>query len=108
MGQKIDALHKAQRGYYEIYVFIQQIQIWRTLRATDDSAFAVREHAGHTMKVSMENAVALDTRDRPILATKGLLVRGSQELAGAFGDSSFVRHQFDFQVKKIISIRYLY
>ncbi|KAK6041183.1 ATP binding protein [Cooperia oncophora] len=47
--------------------------LWRTLRATDDAAFLVREHAGHTTKFSMENAIGFDTRDRPILASKGIL-----------------------------------
>ncbi|KAK6740544.1 hypothetical protein RB195_008791 [Necator americanus] len=71
--------------------------MWRTLRATDDSAFSVREHAGHTMKFSMENAIAFDSRDRPILASKGILARLTQEYAGPFGDSSFIRHQLDLQ-----------
>ncbi|CAD6185749.1 unnamed protein product [Caenorhabditis auriculariae] len=71
--------------------------IWRTLRATDDSAFAVREHAGHTLKFSVENSVAADTRDRPILASKGILARVSQEYAGIFGDASFLKHQIDLQ-----------
>uniref|UniRef100_A0A1I7X438 Bac_surface_Ag domain-containing protein n=1 Tax=Heterorhabditis bacteriophora TaxID=37862 RepID=A0A1I7X438_HETBA len=71
--------------------------IWRSLKATDDAAFAVREHAGHTIKFSMENCIAFDSRDRPILATKGLLSRICQEYAGPLGDSSFLRHQVDFQ-----------
>ncbi|KIH58195.1 hypothetical protein ANCDUO_11603 [Ancylostoma duodenale] len=73
------------------------VKMWRTLRATDDSAFSVREHAGHTMKFSMENAIAFDTRDRPILASRGILARLTQEYAGPFGDSSFIRHQLDLQ-----------
>ncbi|KAK5970924.1 hypothetical protein GCK32_010574, partial [Trichostrongylus colubriformis] len=71
--------------------------LWRTLRATDDAAFLVREHAGHTTKFSLENAVGFDTRDRPILASKGILARLTQEYAGPFGDSSFIRHQLDLQ-----------
>ncbi|VDK48410.1 unnamed protein product [Cylicostephanus goldi] len=71
--------------------------MWRTLRATEDSAFSVREHAGHTMKFSVENALAFDTRDRPILASKGILARVTQEYAGPFGDSSYIRHQLDLQ-----------
>ncbi|VDL81684.1 unnamed protein product [Nippostrongylus brasiliensis] len=71
--------------------------LWRTLRATDDAAFPVREHAGHTTKFSIENAVGFDSRDRPILASKGLLARLTQEYAGPFGDSSFIRHQLDLQ-----------
>uniref|UniRef100_A0A183GG69 Bac_surface_Ag domain-containing protein n=1 Tax=Heligmosomoides polygyrus TaxID=6339 RepID=A0A183GG69_HELPZ len=69
----------------------------KTLRATDDAAFPVREHAGHTTKFSIENAIGFDTRDRPILATKGILARITQEYAGPFGDSSFIRTQLDMQ-----------
>nr|CDJ94936.1 Bacterial surface antigen (D15) domain containing protein [Haemonchus contortus] len=71
--------------------------LWRTLRATDDAAFLVREHAGHTTKFSIENAIGFDNRDRPILASKGMLARLTQEYAGPFGDSSFIRHQVDLQ-----------
>ncbi|VDM60858.1 unnamed protein product [Angiostrongylus costaricensis] len=71
--------------------------LWRTLRATDDAAFSVREHAGHIMKFSVENAVGFDNRDRPILATRGILARLAQEYAGPFGDSSFIKHQLDLQ-----------
>ncbi|CAJ0568519.1 unnamed protein product, partial [Mesorhabditis spiculigera] len=71
--------------------------IWRTLEATDEAAFAVREFAGHTIKFSVENAIAYDTRDRPLLATKGLLARINQEYAGPLGDSHFWKNQLDFQ-----------
>ncbi|CAI4232118.1 unnamed protein product [Auanema sp. JU1783] len=71
--------------------------IWRALSATQDAVFQVREHAGHTMKFSMENSISMDTRDRPILATKGILARIVQEYAPPIGDSSFLRHQLDFQ-----------
>ncbi|CAB3402642.1 unnamed protein product [Caenorhabditis bovis] len=81
--------------------------IWRTLRATGDSAFVVREHAGHTLKFSVENAIAADTRDRPILATKGILARVSQEFAGILGDASFVKHQFDFQAAAPLPLKFI-
>ncbi|CAI2348681.1 unnamed protein product [Caenorhabditis sp. 36 PRJEB53466] len=71
--------------------------IWRTLRATRDAAFSVREQAGHTLKFSLENAVAVDTRDRPILASRGILARFAQEYAGVFGDASFVKNTVDLQ-----------
>ncbi|CAO4371669.1 unnamed protein product [Caenorhabditis nigoni] len=71
--------------------------IWRTLRATRDAAFSVREQAGHTLKFSLENAVAVDTRDRPILASRGILARFAQEYAGVFGDASFVKNTLDLQ-----------
>lgn len=71
--------------------------LWRTLRATDEAAFTVREFAGHTMKFSLENSVAYDTRDRTLLASKGMLGRWSQEYAGPLGDNHFFKNQFDFQ-----------
>ncbi|PAV89626.1 hypothetical protein WR25_16671 [Diploscapter pachys] len=71
--------------------------IWRTLRPTDDTVFPVREHAGHTLKFSLESAIAFDNRDRPILATKGLFARYGIEVAGPFGDAAFFKHQMDFQ-----------
>ncbi|CAL2037597.1 unnamed protein product [Caenorhabditis brenneri] len=71
--------------------------IWRTLRAGRDAAFSVREHAGHTLKFSLENAIAVDTRDRPILASRGILARYAQEYAGVFGDASFVKNTVDLQ-----------
>lgn len=55
------------------------LQIWRTLRATRDAAFSVREQAGHTLKFSLENAVAVDTRDRPILASRGILGKSNND-----------------------------
>lgn len=71
--------------------------IWRTLRAGKEAAFSVREQAGHTLKFSVENAIAFDTRDRPILASRGLLARWAQEYAGVFGDASFVKNTVDLQ-----------
>ncbi|TKR67748.1 hypothetical protein L596_023848 [Steinernema carpocapsae] len=71
--------------------------IWRVLHALQDAPFAIREHAGHTMKCSLENTLAWDTRDRSILATKGYLLRGAQEYAGLLGDATFIKHQVDLQ-----------
>uniref|UniRef100_A0A1I7YAA7 Bac_surface_Ag domain-containing protein n=1 Tax=Steinernema glaseri TaxID=37863 RepID=A0A1I7YAA7_9BILA len=71
--------------------------IWRLLHAQNAAPFAVREHAGHTMKCSIENVLGIDTRDRPILASKGYLLRGALEYAGLMGDAAFIRHQVDVQ-----------
>uniref|UniRef100_A0A1I7TWP2 Bac_surface_Ag domain-containing protein n=1 Tax=Caenorhabditis tropicalis TaxID=1561998 RepID=A0A1I7TWP2_9PELO len=71
--------------------------IWRTLRASRDAAFSVREQAGHTLKFSVENSVAVDTRDRPILASRGILARWATEYAGVFGDASFLKNTLDLQ-----------
>ncbi|VIO90940.1 CGI-51 protein, putative [Brugia malayi] len=71
--------------------------IWRKFCPTEKTAFAVREYAGHTMKCSVQNSLAYDTRDRPILATKGVLLKIAQEYAGLLGDAAFVKHQIDIQ-----------
>ncbi|CAI5446634.1 unnamed protein product [Caenorhabditis angaria] len=81
--------------------------IWRTLRATNDAAFSVREQAGHTLKFSLENSIAADTRDRPILATKGILARVAQEYAGIFGDASFVKHTLDLQAAAPLPFKFI-
>lgn len=75
--------------------------MWRQFCPTKEAAFPVREHAGHTMKFSVENSVAYDTRDRPILATKGVLLKFAQEYAGLIGDAAFVKHQIDIQVNSL-------
>ncbi|VDN82408.1 unnamed protein product [Brugia pahangi] len=71
--------------------------IWRKFCPTEKTAFAVREYAGHTMKCSVQNSLAYDTRDRPILATKGVLLKIAQEYAGLLGDAAFIKHQIDVQ-----------
>ncbi|VBB31039.1 unnamed protein product, partial [Acanthocheilonema viteae] len=71
--------------------------IWRKFCPTEKAAFSVREHAGYTMKCSVQNSFAYDTRDRPLLATKGVLLKVAQEYAGLLGDAAFVKHQFDAQ-----------
>ncbi|VDM37246.1 unnamed protein product [Toxocara canis] len=71
--------------------------VWRKLVALPEAAFAVREHAGHTLKCSMENSVAYDTRDRSLVPSRGVLLRLAQEYAGFLGDAAFVKHQFDLQ-----------
>ncbi|KAK6012813.1 hypothetical protein OSTOST_22011 [Ostertagia ostertagi] len=94
------------------------VKLWRTLRATDDAAFLVREHAGHTTKFSIENAIGFDSRDRPILASKGILGRFLMR-NGPFCDiltiSRYIkicwpcaflsiRHQIDLQVYFLIAL----
>ncbi|KAM3724617.1 SAM50-like protein [Dirofilaria immitis] len=71
--------------------------IWRKFCPTEKAAFSVREHAGHTMKCSLRNSLAYDTRDRPLLATKGVLLKFAQEYAGLLGDAAFIKHQVDIQ-----------
>lgn len=70
---------------------------WRKLTPLPDAVFSVREHAGHTLKCSLENSVAYDTRNNNLLPKKGVLLRLSQEYAGLLGDAAFMKHQFDVQ-----------
>ena len=46
---------------------------WRQLETEKGASFAVREHAGHTFKSSVEHAIAYDTRDSVNLPSKGSL-----------------------------------
>ncbi|VDN04780.1 unnamed protein product [Thelazia callipaeda] len=71
--------------------------IWRKFCPTEKTAFAVREYAGYTMKCSAENSLAYDTRDRPILSTKGVLLKFTQEYAGFLGDATFLKYQITAQ-----------
>ncbi|KAI1729299.1 surface antigen domain-containing protein [Ditylenchus destructor] len=70
---------------------------WRFFEPRDDAPFPVREHAGHTTKISLENIIKADSRDRPVLPTRGGLLQLSTEYAGLLGDSSFVKNQLDIQ-----------
>lgn len=56
------------------------------------------------MKCSVQNSLAYDTRDRPLLATKGVLLKFAQEYAGLLGDAAFVKHQIDVQVSCFIHL----
>lgn len=71
--------------------------VWRTLLPTDKTSFSVREHAGHTTKISLENILQFDNRDRPILPTSGATVRLTSELASFLGDSRFVKNDILMQ-----------
>lgn len=74
-----------------IYVIVLTLQVWRTLLPTDKTSFPVREHAGHTTKISIENVLQFDNRDRPILPTSGATVRLTNEVASFLGDSRFFK-----------------
>lgn len=88
---------QAERGKHT-QVDVWHVQVWRTLLPTDKSAFAVREHAGHSTKISLENVLQFDNRDRHILPTKGVTIRSTIELASFLGDSSFVKNELLVQV----------
>jgi len=58
----------------------------------------VREHAGHSSKISLEHSMTIvDTRDKPLLPSRGFLLKMAEELTGPPGDTSFYKYQLDFQ-----------
>ena len=63
-----------------------------------DAVFSVREFAGHSLKFSIENSLAYDTRDYRLLPSAGVYCRLTQELAGLLGDASFAKQTVDLQV----------
>ena len=65
---------------------------------TSRSEFQIREHAGHTTKVSLEHIISYDKRDRPILPTSGYVAKWTTELTPFLGDSSFLRSALLVQV----------
>uniref|UniRef100_A0AAF5HYL8 Inosine triphosphate pyrophosphatase n=1 Tax=Strongyloides stercoralis TaxID=6248 RepID=A0AAF5HYL8_STRER len=71
---------------------------WRKLLPNDDTPFPIRDQSGHTMKFSTEGSISMDNRDRPLLASKGSLLRYSLEYANFIGDVAFAKQQFDIQV----------
>uniref|UniRef100_A0A0N4Z6J7 Bac_surface_Ag domain-containing protein n=1 Tax=Parastrongyloides trichosuri TaxID=131310 RepID=A0A0N4Z6J7_PARTI len=70
---------------------------WRKLISNDDTPFPIRDQSGHTLKVSVEESYTIDKRDRPLLASKGILLKYSHEFAGLLGDPSFLKNQLDIQ-----------
>lgn len=84
--------------FYKKTCLNYNFKVWRYFEPKIDAPFTIREHAGHTSKVSFENTIAFDTRDRPLIPTRGVLSRIITEYAGLVGDSAFLKNQVDFQV----------
>uniref|UniRef100_A0AC35UD20 Bac_surface_Ag domain-containing protein n=1 Tax=Rhabditophanes sp. KR3021 TaxID=114890 RepID=A0AC35UD20_9BILA len=76
---------------------VQMNASWRKFIPTEDSPFPIRDQAGHTMKLSFEESYTIDSRDRPILASKGILAKYCHEYAGILGDAVFFKNQLDLQ-----------
>eukprot|EP00058_Branchiostoma_floridae_P005447 XP_002590935.1 hypothetical protein BRAFLDRAFT_285241 [Branchiostoma floridae] len=76
--------------------------VWRELGClTRMASFAVREQAGHSLKSSLKHTYVVDSRDDPILPTKGAMFKLNQELAGiAGGDVKFLKEDVELQVNK--------
>lgn len=74
--------------------------VWRHLISYIDSAFAIREQSGHSLKSSIKYTNMIDRRDHSALPTSGGLLKTSIELAGLGGDVKFFRYNSDYQYTK--------
>ncbi|CAB4060977.1 SAM50 [Lepeophtheirus salmonis] len=67
--------------------------VWRDLRcAGKESAFAIREHSGHTLKSSIKHIFTVDKRDDHIFPNEGSYFRANQEFAGLGGNIGFFKN----------------
>ncbi|QQP37651.1 Uncharacterized protein FKW44_018001 [Caligus rogercresseyi] len=72
--------------------------VWRDLRVSGkDSAFAVREHSGHTFKSSVKHIFTVDKRDDHIFPTMGSYFRANQEFAGLGGNIGFFKGEVELE-----------
>lgn len=62
------------------------------------AAFEVRENAGSTLKSSLRNVLAFDTRKTVVFPTSGLLLKLTTELAGLGGNVGFLKNDVTLQV----------
>jgi len=70
--------------------------VWRHLEvAARETPFAVREHAGHSLKTSLRHELLWDSRDEAVFPGCGALFRWSAEVAAAPGNVSFIKNHFD-------------
>ncbi|XP_076861385.1 sorting and assembly machinery component 50 homolog B isoform X2 [Brachyhypopomus gauderio] len=76
--------------------------VWRALGClVHGASFTVREESGHTLKSALSHTMVLDTRNCPLLPSKGSLLQISQELAGfTGGDASFLKEDFELQMSR--------
>ena len=72
---------------------------WRNLSCLNNSsAFAVREHCGHTLKSALKHVLSVDRRDNTVFPTEGSLFKLSQEFAGLGGDVGFFKNELETQI----------
>merc|ERR1719187_2523137 len=77
---------------------LQYEAVWRNLGClTRASAFAVREHAGHSLKSSLKHILSVDRRDNIVFPTQGSLFKLSQEFAGLGGNVGFFKNELELQ-----------
>jgi len=72
--------------------------LWRELKAMSKGiAFTARNDMGHSLKSSFKHTYTYDTRDTPILPTKGFLIKVANEVAGLGGDVRFLKSEGEIQ-----------
>merc|ERR1712002_719075 len=72
--------------------------LWRELKALSNNiAFTARNDMGHSLKSSLKHTYTFDTRDTPILPSKGVLAKFVNEISGLGGDVKFVKSEAEFQ-----------
>jgi len=77
---------------------LQAEAVWRQLACLNTaSAFAVRQHCGHTLKTSLKHILTVDRRDNPLFPVEGSFLRLSQEFAGIGGDIGFFKNELEVQ-----------
>ncbi|CDW56827.1 outer membrane protein, OMP85 family [Trichuris trichiura] len=59
--------------------------------------FLIREHAGHSVKVSFEHSLEYSSEDDRILPTTGVFGKISQEFARFWGDVLFTKYHLDLK-----------
>ncbi len=71
---------------------------WRDIRPISrSSAFAVREHSGHTLKSAVKHVLTCDRRDNPVFPSVGSLLRMSQVRGSILQFYSLDQHSFTSQ-----------
>lgn len=76
--------------------------MWRENVPAQSVPFAVREHAGHTLKSSVKHSLISDSRDDWILPSKGNLFKHNLEFAGLGGNIRAVKSDVEINVNKEI------
>jgi len=72
--------------------------LWRELKALSNGiAFTARNDMGHSLKSALKHTYTFDTRDTPILPSKGVLAKFVNEISGLGGDVKFVKSEAEFQ-----------
>lgn len=77
---------------------LQYEAVWRNLSCLNKAtSFAVREHAGHTLKSAVRHILCVDRRDNPIFPSEGTMFKLTQEFAGLGGNIGFFKNEVEIQ-----------